>query len=117
MAAPIYLADYKRIGPEAVQALLNFELAPGVTVHAASWVFAMSDAEYELCDEDPDQMAELLSGAGLAYFSGNDDQPAVLVLQDEALFRRRFRSLPCKEAAMNALGSGILIRKEVARCV
>ena len=111
------MADYKRIGPEAVGALLAFELAPGLTVHAAAWTFAMPEAEYQASDIDPDRMAQLLHDAGLAYFPGNDDQPAALVLHDEALFRRRFRSLACREAAMNALGTGILIRREADLCV
>lgn len=116
MSEIIHLADYKRRGPEAVQALLQFELAPGVTVHGAVWVFAMPEAEYEQSDADPEDMTNLLEAAGLAYFSGNDDQPAALVLRDEDRFRRRFRSLACREAAMDALGSGILIRREVGHC-
>lgn len=116
MADIIYLADYKRSGPEAVRALLAFELAPGVSVHAAAWTFAMPEQEYEASDTDPEAMAQLLHDAGLAYFSGNDDQPAALVLHDEVLFRARFRSLACREAAMDALGTGILIRRELDQC-
>lgn len=116
MADLIQLADYKRIGPEAVQALLAVELAPGITVHAAAWVFAMSDAEYQASDADPEVMGGLLHEAGLAYFSGNGDQPAALVLHDAGLFRSRFRLLACREAAMDALGTGILIRREPERC-
>jgi len=116
MASVIHIADYKRLGPEAVHALLACELAPGVTVHQAAWVFAMPAAEYQASDADADAMARLLHQAGLAYFSGNDDQPAALVLHDEALFRASFRALACREAAMNALGTGILIRREPAQC-
>lgn len=116
MSAVIHLADYKRTGPEAVQALLAFELAPGCTVHAAAWTFAMSDAEYRASDADADVMAQLLHDAGLAYFSGNDDQPPALVLHDEALFRGRFKALACKEAAMDALGTGVLIRRTPQMC-
>lgn len=116
MAEIIHLTDYKRRGPEAVQALLAFELAPGISVHAAAWLFAMSEAEYAQSTADPEQMASLLETAGLAYFSGNDDQPAALVLRDEDRFRRRFRTLACREAAMDALGSGILIRREIEHC-
>lgn len=117
MADIIQLADYRRIGPEAVRALLCSQLAPGVTVHAAAWAFAMPEREYEASDLDIDAMAELLNDAGLAYFTGNDDQPAALVLRDESRFRSAFRSLPCREAAMDALGTGILIRREIERCV
>ena len=116
MAEIIQFADCKLTGPEAVQALLRFELTSDVSVHAAAWVFAMSEAEYEKCDADPEQMAALLDTAGLAYFSGNHDQPAALVLRDETRFRRAFRTLPCREAAMDALGSGILIRREIEHC-
>lgn len=116
MSEIIHLADYKRRGPEAVQALLSFELAPGISVHAAAWLFAMPDAEYEQSAADPEQMAHLLEAAGLAYFGGNDDQPAALVLRDESRFRRQFQALACREAAMDALGSGILIRRDVALC-
>jgi len=116
MADIIHLADFKRSGPAAVQALLNSELAPGISVHAAAWVFAMSDAEYEQCSADPEQMAGLLDAAGLAYFRGNHDQPAALVLRDENRFRRHFRTLACREAALNALGSGILIRRAIEHC-
>jgi hypothetical protein len=116
MAQIVHLADYKLRGQEAVQALLNFELAPGITVHASAWVFAMTEAEYEQSDADPELAASLLEAAGLAFFSGNHDQPAALVLRDENCFRRRFISLACREAAMDALGSGILIRRDVERC-
>ena len=116
MAEIIHLADYQRAGPEAVQALLNFDLAANISVHAAAWTFAMPDAEYEKCDADPEQMAALLEAAGLAYFGGNHDQPAALVLRDENLFRRAFRTLACREAAMDALGSGILIRRAIEHC-
>jgi len=117
MSELIHLADYKRQGPAAVQALLAFELAPGVTVHAAAWVFAMPEAEFEASDCDPDRMAELLHDGGLAFFAGNDDQPPNLVLRDVGKFRARFRQLACREAAIAALGTGILIRREPARCV
>lgn len=117
MSELIHLADYKRQGPEAVQALLASELAPGVTVHAAAWVFAMPEAEFAASDADPDRMAELLHEAGLAFFSGNDDQPPSLVLRDADRFRRHFRQLACREAALTALGTGILIRRDPARCV
>jgi len=116
MAQIIQLAEYKLRGQEAVQALLHFELAPGITVHGAAWVFAMTEAEYEQSDADPELVAALLEGAGLAYFSGNHDQPAALVLLDENRFRHRFVSLACREAAMDALGSGILIRRDIERC-
>jgi hypothetical protein len=116
MADIIDFADLKRTGPEAVQALLRCELAPGISVHAAAWLFAMPEAEYEQCAGDPEQMAELLDTAGLAYFSGNHDQPAVLVLHDEKRFRHAFRTLACREAAMDALGSGILIRRDIEHC-
>ncbi|MBS1160713.1 MAG: hypothetical protein H6R15_3132 [Proteobacteria bacterium] len=116
MAEIIHLADFKRSGPEAVRALLAFELAPGISVHRACWVFAMPDAEYAASTEDPERLAALLAEAGLAYFSGNDDQPAALVLHDETLFRRRCQGLACREAAMTALGSGILIRREIEHC-
>jgi hypothetical protein len=116
MAQIIQLADYKLRGRDAVLALLNFELAPGMTVHAAAWVFAMTDAEYEQSDADPELAASLLDAAGLAYFSGNHDQPAALVLRDENRFCRRFMSLGWRQAAMDALGSGILIRREIERC-
>lgn len=116
MGEVVCFADYKRTGPEAVQALLAFELAPGITVHLAAWCFAMPEEEYQASDVDADHMAELLEAAGLAYFSGNDDQPAALVLLDEGRFRRRFHALPCREAAMDALGSGILIRREPGLC-
>lgn len=116
MADIIHLADFKLSGPAAVQALLHCELAPGISVHAAAWVFAMPDAEYEKCDADPEQMAAWLDAAGLAYFIGNHDQPAALVLRDETRFRRHFRTLACREAAMNALGSGILIRRTIEHC-
>lgn len=116
MAEIIHLADFKRRGPQAVQALLESELAPGISVHAAAWVFAMSDAEYAQSTADPEAMAALLKAAGLAYFSGNHDQPAALVLRDEPDFKRHFRTLACREAALQALGSGILIRREIAHC-
>ncbi|MFZ2268217.1 MAG: hypothetical protein WAV95_11635 [Azonexus sp.] len=116
MSEIIQLADYRRRGPEAVQSLLGFELAPGISVHDAAWLFAMPEMEYEQSDADPEQMASLLDTAGLAYFSGNDDQPAALVLRDESRFRRHFRALACREAAMDALGSGILIRRDVEHC-
>lgn len=116
MSEIIQLADYRRTGPEAVHALLGFELAPGISVHSAAWLFAMPEAEYQQCNADPEQMASLLDTAGLAYFSGNDDQPAALVLHDERRFCRHFRTLACREAAMDALGSGILIRREIEHC-
>lgn len=117
MSELIPFADYKRQGPEAVQALLAFELAPGVTVHAAAWVFAMPEAEFAASDADPERMAGLLADAGLAFFAGNDDQPPNLVLRDVDRFRRRFHPLACREAALTALGTGILIRRDPARCV
>lgn len=117
MAAIIHLADYRRLGPEAVHALLACELAPGVSVHAAAWAFAMPEDEFQASDVDADEMARLLHRAGLAYFPGNDDQPAALVLRDEAAFRAAFRGLPCREAAMDALGTGILIRRDPQMCV
>lgn len=117
MADIIQLADFKLTGPAAVRALLNDDLAPGISVHAAAWVFAMSEEEYANSDADPEPMANLLKMAGLAYFSGNHDQPAALVLGDENRFRRHFRTLPCREAAMDALGSGILIRRAIEHCV
>lgn len=116
MAEVIQLADYLRRGPAAVQALLACELAPGISVHAAAWLFAMPDEEYARSTADPEVMADLLDAAGLAYFSGNDDQPAALVLRDESRFRRSFRALACREAAMDALGSGILIRRQIEHC-
>lgn len=116
MADIIQFSDMKLIGPAAVQALLRFELAPGISVHAAAWVFAMPEAEYESCDSDPEQLAALLDKASLAYFSGNHDQPAALVLRDETRFRHTFRTLACREAAMDALGSGILIRRDIGHC-
>lgn len=116
MAEIISLADYQRSGPDAVQALLRSELAPGLSVHAAAWVFAMPDEDYAQCELDPEVVAEALRAAGLAYFSGNADQPATLVLSDENRFRRHFRNLACREAAMDALGSGILIRRDIAQC-
>jgi hypothetical protein len=61
-------------------------------------------------------VVSLLEAAGLAYFSGNHGQPAALVLLDERRFRRRFMSLACRDAAMDTLGSGILIRRDVERC-
>lgn len=118
MADIIDFQDFKRsatvFGPEAVQALLCRELAPGVSVHAAAWTFAMPDEEWQESDIDIDEMARLLTAAGLAYWGGNEDNPAALVLADEAKFRRAFASLGCKEAALAALGSGILIRRQLA---
>jgi len=116
MAEIVQLADYRRRGPAAVQALLTSELAPGISVHAAAWLFAMPDEEYARATADPEAMAALLDAAGLAYFSGNDDQPGALVLRDENRFRRRFLALACREAAMDALGSGILIRRAIEHC-
>jgi hypothetical protein len=116
MPVVIDIAEYKRSGPEAVQALLACELAPGVTVHAAAWVLAMPDAEYQASDADAEAMACLLHDAGLAYYGGNDDQPAALVLRDEVQFRQAFRALACREAAMDSLGTGILIRRESGMC-
>ena len=116
MAEIISLADYRRSGPDAVQALLRSELAPGLSVHAAAWVFAMPDEDYAHCELDPEAVAAALRAAGLAYFPGNADQPAALVLSDENRFRRHFRGLACREAAMDALGSGILIRRDIAQC-
>jgi hypothetical protein len=113
----VHIADYKRIGPEAVRALLNFELEPGLTVHRAAWTLAMPDAEYQTSDMDADKMAQLLHDAGLAYFIGNDDQPPALVLRDQSVFRRNFRSLACRETVMGALGTGILIRRNLDLCV
>jgi hypothetical protein len=117
MADILQLADYKLSGPAAVRALMACELAPGITVHAAAWTFAMPDAEYEKSDVDADAMAALLEDAGLAWFPGNLDQSAVLVLKSEALFRRKFRALACREGAMDALGSGIRVRRDPALCV
>jgi hypothetical protein len=120
MADIIDFQDFKRSaavsGPEAVQALLCRELAAGVSVHAAAWAFAMPDEEWQESDMDIDEMARLLANAGLAYWAGNDDNPAVLVLAHEAKFRRTFASLGCKEAALAALGSGILIRRRPELC-
>ncbi len=116
MADLINLADYRLSGPAAVQALLAAELAPGISVHDAAWVFAMSEQEYQQSDADPEQMGQLLQQAGLAWFGGNYDQPATLVLHNEVLFRQHFRQLPGREAAMNALGTGIQIRREPERC-
>lgn len=116
MADIIQFADLRRTGPEAVRALLQCELAPGISVHAAAWVFAMPEEEYEQSDTDPEITARLLRDAGLAWFNGNDDQPAVLVLQNETRFRQHFRTMGCREAALNALGTGILIRREVHLC-
>jgi len=117
MADIIRIADYKLTGPEAVRALLACELAPRITVHAAAWTFAMTESEYARSDVDAEEMARLLHAVGLAWFGGNDDQPAVLVMHDVALFRASFRALACREAAMDALGTGIRIRRELQRCV
>lgn len=120
MADIIDFQDFKRSaavsGPEAVQLLLCRELAPGVSVHAAAWAFAMPDGEWQESDIDIDAIAALLNNAGLTYWPGNDDNPAALVLADEAKFRRAFASLGCKEAALAALGSGILIRRRPEMC-
>lgn len=117
MAEIIDLALFHRTqqatGPAAIRALLAFELAAGVTVHAAAWAFAMPEAEYAASDIDIDAMAKLLFEAGLHYFGGNDDQPAALVLADERKFQARFKHLGCREACMIALGKGILIKHRV----
>jgi hypothetical protein len=117
MSEIVDLATYRLNGPEAVQALLAAELAPGVSVHAAAWTFAMPENEFQASDLDASEMARLLHNAGLAFFNGNDDQPPALVLHDVTLFRHAFHNAGWREAAMTALGSGILIRSDITRCV
>ena len=101
-------------GPDATQVLLSQELAPGVTVHAAAWAFAMPEAEYQRSDIDIERMAQLLQAAGLHLYGGNEDQPPALVLIDEYRFHRFFQALGCREECLTALGTGILIKRHLA---